>query len=100
MLTITKSATDKIKQLTGDESASLRIEVVRGPHGCVHGWNFGLDTKEADGLTIYESTGVKIVTDSDSATLIEGASVDYREDATAVGFTIDAPLASGGCGNH
>ena len=101
MLTVTESAAEKIKQLTGDESPALRIEVVRGPHGCVHGWNFGLDTDDSDGTTIYETEGVKIVTDSDSAPLIDNASVDYREDATAVGFTIDAPLAGhGGCGNH
>lgn len=104
MITLTESASEKIKQLTDDQPTALRIEVVRGPHGCVHGWNFAIDAAGADGETVYESAGVKIVTDAETVPLIEEASVDYREDATAIGFTIDAPMAGhgghGGCGNH
>lgn len=107
MLTLTDSATEKIKQLTDDKPAALRIEVVRGPHGCVHGWNFAIDPASADGNeTVYESAGVRIVADPETVPMIEEAAVDYREDATAVGFTIKAPQAghshggSGGCGNH
>lgn len=100
-ITLTESASEKIKQLTGDQSAALRIEVVRGPHGCVHGWNFAIDDDSGSGETVYDLAGVKIVTDAETVPLIEEASVDYREDATAVGFTIDAPQAGhGGCGNH
>lgn len=104
MITLTESASEKIKQLTDDRTAALRIEVVRGPHGCVHGWNFAIDADGADGETVYESAGVRVVAGAETVPLIEEASIDYREDATAVGFTIDAPQAGhgghGGCGNH
>jgi iron-sulfur cluster assembly protein len=47
---------------------------------------------------IFENAGMKIVIDPLSLQYMEGASIDYVEDAMGGGFKVDNPMATGSCG--
>ena len=55
-----------------------------------------------DGDNVLDLHGVRFIVDPETATTLEGASIDYTEDdLMRRGFTIDAPNAQaegGGCG--
>ena len=85
----------------GQPEAALRVIVV--PNG--HGAQYMLSLEDAvaeDDLALYESSGVRVIADADSAPLLDGASIDYSEGLMRSGFVIEnpniAPAQGGGCG--
>ena len=94
MVSVTPKAQEKLKELVdsnGVPEASLKVEVVRGPHGCVHGWRLSLaDTAGPEDIEVH-SGDTRILVGPELAEILEGASIDYREDAMGIGFTIKAP---------
>ncbi|MGD8458162.1 MAG: iron-sulfur cluster assembly accessory protein [Anaerolineales bacterium] len=60
-----------------------------------------LEESPMDSDTVKEFFGVKLVVDQVSANYLNGASIDYVEDARGSGFKIDNPnaVSSCGCGN-
>jgi len=99
MLTITPRARAELEGILASEpppGPAVRVEVVRGPHGCVHGWRLGIDDAErAEDLVVREGD-LRLLVAPDLEPLLEGALIDYREDATAIGFVINAPGAGHG----
>jgi len=100
VITLTDSATAKVDQLIkaeGDEDMALRVAV--RPGGC-SGFSYEMyfDTEfTADDNTI-ESDGVKVVVDSSSALMLEGATLDYKDGLEESGFSINNPNAERTCG--
>ena len=78
MVTITSVAEQKIKELMTEEKdvVGLRIYVRGG--GC-HGYQYGMafESKMSDDDTVIEKGDVKVIMDSQSAPLLQGAEVDY-----------------------
>ena len=74
----------------------MRVFVVGG--GC-SGYQYGMAlTNEVDEEdVVVEQHGVKLVVDQDSASLLEGAEIDYSEDIMKSGFTIHNPNAAKSC---
>jgi Fe-S cluster assembly iron-binding protein IscA len=108
MITVTPAAQDKLLEILDSEEANdsaVRVSVVRGPHGCVHGWSLGI-ANDAGPEDVIESFGkLNVIAESALEEALTGASIDYREDANGIGFIIDAPNGSGhgsggGCGGH
>ncbi len=108
MLTLTTEAQAQLTDIidsTDITDARVRVSVVRGPHGCVHGWSLGLEEEEhPDDLVLTFGT-LRLLVEHDLEEALEGATIDYRLDVNAIGFTIDAPGSQsngggGGCGNH
>ncbi len=105
MLSVTPRAQDKLSSVLksqGLSEASVRIVAVRGPHGCVHGWRLAIDDVTNREDTIVYAGEVRLLVESELADILEGASIDYREDALGIGFAIEAPNAPapghhGGC---
>lgn len=107
MVSLTPRAQEKLKDVlesSGTPQVAVRIGVVRGPHGCVHGWNLALEKAAGPGDTIVQAGAVRLLVEPELATILGGASIDYREDASGIGFTIDVPGAppaehehDGGC---
>ncbi len=95
MITVTEGARAKILELMksqGREGLALRFGVRgRGPGGFVYRLAF-IDASERDATDRQEeAAGLTVVIDADSAPLVEGASIDYVEQAGGGGFKIDNP---------
>lgn len=103
VITLTAIAIEKLKELMAKETdpyEGLRIYVKGG--GC-SGYQYGMafDSKISDDDTVIEKDGIKIIIDSQSAPLLEGAVVDYSDSLQGSGFSIKNPNARStcGCGN-
>jgi len=102
-ITVTDKAAEKAKAILterGTADAALRVFVVGG--GC-SGYQYGMTiarSREADDIEI-EHNGVRLLVDSRSAQMLDGAEIDYVDDLMKSGFTIYNPNAvhTCGCGN-
>ena len=101
MITISDTAADKLKGILDEEGqpeAALRVIVV--PNG--HGAQYMLALEEApkdDDMLVHEN-GVRVIVDTDSAPLLEGAEIDYSDGLMRSGFVISNPNLAptgGGC---
>jgi len=107
VITITPKAQEKLNKILASQSAAsgVRVSVVRGPHGCVHGWSLELeDERRFDDLVLMYGE-LELMVEPELVDALEDAAIDYREDGTGIGFKIDVPSTSGagshgGCGNH
>lgn len=96
MVSVTTRAQEKMQQVldsNGSPEALIRVAVIRGPHGCVHGWKLVIEGESAPGDTMVEAGDVRIVVEEELGDILDGASIDYREDGTAIGFTVHTPNA-------
>lgn len=100
LLKITDAAKDKIIDILAEDSnpnTKLRIYVQGG--GCA-GFNYGFtldDTCQEDDFKI-ETNGIELLVDAASATYLEGATVDYKQELMNSSFTIINPNAVTTCG--
>ena len=101
MLEVTSPALEKLKEVMqeqGKDNAGLRVIAVPGENGGVQDMmTMEKETQKDD--TVLDMEGVQFLMDSDSAPFLDGATIDYVEDLTRVGFVINNPMyAGGGCG--
>ncbi len=102
MITLTDSATSKVAELLKEEDdAALALRVAVRPGGC-SGFSyemfFDAETDgEADQLESY-GEHVRVVVDATSASLLTGATLDYKDGLQQTGFSIDNPNAQRTCG--
>ena len=100
MITLTPSATTKVRQLIeqeGDEKLALRVAV--RPGGCsgfAYEMFFEYDDAPIDIATEFD--GVRVVVDPSSAQLLTGAELDYKDGLEKSGFEIINPNAERTCG--
>lgn len=99
-VTITDSAARRIAALMADEanpSLMLRIAVSGG--GC-SGFQYGftLDDRRLDEDVLFERSGIKVVIDTTSLELIQGAELDFVEELVGSSFQVRNPNASSSCG--
>src|SRR5699024_9429913 len=88
------------KDMMAEEEESglyLRFGVKGG--GC-SGLSYGLgfDGERKDDDTEVEKQGLKILIDADSAGIVEGTTIDYKQNMMGGGFTIENPNAMVTCG--
>jgi iron-sulfur cluster insertion protein len=100
MITITTAAVTKLKELMAAEKEvyeGLRIYVRGG--GC-SGYQYGMafESKIEDDDIIVEKDGIKVIIDSQSMPLLQGAVVDYTDSLQGSGFAIKNPNAKSTCG--
>ena len=102
MITVTDGAASKIVALMAEEnktSGGLRVFVQGG--GC-SGFQYGLMIEEGEGDTsadrVFESNGVRLYIDPISLRYLGGAQVDFVDNLTGGGFTIQNPNAKSTCG--
>ena len=102
MISITESASEKVKELLaseGREGQALRV-FVKGMSCSGPAYGMALDDSTRPDDAIAEQFGVRILVDPQSAPYVEGAEIDYVERLMDRGFTITNPnaVSSGGCG--
>jgi len=100
MITITESATTRIKDIMIEENNSnskLRVFVQGG--GCSGmSYGFTIDEDTSDDDFIIKSDDINLLVDSASMQYLQGASIDYREDDMGSNFVISNPNAQTTCG--
>jgi iron-sulfur cluster insertion protein len=100
MITITESATAKIKDIIAEENKpdlKLRVGVQGG--GCAgFSYFFTLDDTQAEDDWDFEVNGVHVLVDSMSGGYLQGATVDYAEDIHGASFKITGMQAQTTCG--
>ena len=99
MITLTDTAASKVKNLIdeeGDDSLALRVAV--RPGGC-SGFSYEMffDTDVADDDNVTEYGEVRVVVDSSSALMLEGATLEFT-DGLESGFSNNNPNAQKTCG--
>jgi iron-sulfur cluster assembly accessory protein len=100
VITLTPTAATKVKTLLDAEGEpGLAIRVAVRPGGC-SGFSYEMffdsDVAAEDQTADYD--GVKVVVDPSSATLLTGATLDYKDGLQQAGFAIDNPNAQRTCG--
>ena len=103
MLEITSPALEKLKEVIqeqGEEEAALRVIAVPAEHGGVQ-YMMTMEKEVQKDDTILDMEGIRFLMDTDSEPFLEGATIDYVEELTRVGFVINNPMyaTGGGCGN-
>src|SRR5258705_13917438 len=101
MIEITESAVRQLRTLVGAEAAEkgLRIGIAKG--GC-SGLQYEMTLGAArPGDAVIERDGVKFFVDEESAQLLRGATLDYRDALTSAGFRNANPSGAppSGCGS-
>ena len=100
MITLTDAAATKVKDLIeaeGEPNLALRVAV--RPGGC-SGFSYEMffDSDRAADDNEADFDGVKVVVDSSSAELLQGATLDYKDGLQGAGFAIENPNAQRSCG--
>jgi iron-sulfur cluster insertion protein len=103
VITLTDSATTKVKELLDAEGApEMALRVAVRPGGC-SGFSYEMffDGDVAGDDEQADFQGVKVVVDPSSSQLLAGATLDYKDGLQDAGFSINNPNASRtcGCGN-
>jgi iron-sulfur cluster assembly protein len=100
MINVTDNAVRQLRVLLKEKAEAvpkgLRVQIVKG--GC-SGLNYemALDEKKS-GDAVVERDGVEFYIDNESASYLHGATLDFRDGLTAVGFQIVNPNAARTCG--
>jgi iron-sulfur cluster assembly accessory protein len=100
VITLTDTAASKVKDLIeaeGEPNLALRVAV--RPGGC-SGFSYEMffDTDVAEDDRLTDDQGVRVVVDSSSAELLQGATLDYKDGLQGAGFAIENPNAQRSCG--
>ena len=101
MITITDAAAGKVKELLASEGADdLALRVAVRPGGC-SGFSYemffdGEIASDDEQATFCDA--VKVVVDPQSAQLLDGATLDYKDGLEQSGFAITNPNATRTCG--
>jgi iron-sulfur cluster insertion protein len=100
MLTVTESAVTKIQDILAEENnTNLKLRVFVQGGGCSGmSYGFTLDETQNEDDWDLEISGVKVLVDSMSGGYLQGAVIDYQEDAMGATFSISNPQAKTTCG--
>ncbi len=100
---VTDAAVEKISELIaseGDESLALRMAV--RPGGC-SGFSYEMyfDSQIDPDDFVEEFGQVRVIVDPQSAEMVRGSTLDYKDGLMGAGFAIENPnvTRSCGCGN-
>ena len=104
MLNVTESAATKLTEILKEQGQDgmLRVMLTPTPNG---GFQhvLGVETEPKDDDIVLEYFNIKVVIDSVSAPLLEGAEIDYLDGLMRSGFVISNPNietpSGGGCGS-
>jgi iron-sulfur cluster assembly accessory protein len=100
---LTDTAVAKVRELiASEEEAGLALRMAVRPGGC-SGFSYEMyfDAAIDDEDIVEEFDDVKVAVDPQSAEMVRGSTLDYKEGLMGAGFAIDNPnvTRSCGCGN-
>ncbi len=99
-ISLTDAASVKVAELLAQEgNADLALRVAVRPGGC-SGFSYEMffDTDVAADDVVSSFGAVRVVVDPSSASLLTGATLDFKDGLQGAGFSIENPNASRTCG--
>ncbi len=99
-VTLTESASDRVKEMIDKRGSGLGLRVSTKISGCA-GFSYVVDYADDidDEDAVFESHGVKVVVDPGSLEKIDGMEIDYvRESLLNEGFDFKNPNVKDSCG--
>ena len=102
-ITLTDKAVDKVRELISEEGEpGLALRVAVRPGGCSgfsYEMYFDAETDSSDIVESFED--VQVLVDPQSAEMVRGSTLDYKDGLMGAGFAIENPnvTRSCGCGN-
>ena len=100
MINVTDSAVRQLRTLlearAEDSRKGLRVQIAKGGCSGLH-YEMALDQKK-EGDAVVERDGMQFLVDGESIAYLRGATLDFRDGLTGVGFHIENPNASRTCG--
>ena len=79
------------------EAKALRVAVLGG--GCSgFQYEFALDGAAADGDTVIESQGQRVLVDAESLPFLAGSVIDFKDELIGARFAVENPNATATCG--
>lgn len=100
MIQLTDSAVSAVSRFIDSANkpvVGLRIRVEDG--GC-SGFKYGMKLEEdvAEDDQVYDISGLKVLVDANSDTLLDGVTVDFLDGLDGSGFKFENPNANQSCG--
>lgn len=96
MLTLTESASSKIKDLIAEEgNPDIKVRLFIQGGGC-SGFNYGFTFDEIQNEDDWEIDGLLV--DAMSMQYLEGATINWKKELMGSSFVIDNPNATHTCG--
>lgn len=100
---LTDSAVAKVRELiAAEDDAGLALRMAVRPGGC-SGFSYEMyfDSEVDDSDIVEEFEDVRVLVDPQSAEMVRGSTLDYKEGLMGAGFAIDNPNVTRtcGCGN-
>ncbi len=100
MINVTDSAVRQLRTLlearAENSRKGLRVQIAKGGCSGLH-YEMALDQKK-EGDAVVEREGLQFLVDGESIPYLRGATLDFRDGLTGVGFHIENPNASRTCG--
>ncbi len=100
-VSLTDAATAKVAELLAEEEGAeaLALRVAVRPGGCSgYSYDMFFDSEVADDDIVRTFGAVKVAVDPESAELLRGSTLDYRDGLQGAGFHISNPNATRTCG--
>ena len=103
LIEVTPLAAQRLSQVLseqGEDGSLLRIMVTPGAHGGFQ-YMLGVEQEPKDDDIVIDTETVRVLVDSESAPMVEGAQIDYVDGLMRSGFVISNPNfqgQAGGCG--
>ena len=102
LVDITPLAAEKLQEAMteqGEVGSFLRVMVTPNEHGGVQ-YMLGLEKEPSEDDLTIEADSLRLLVDSESAPLVDGAQIDYIDGLMRSGFVISNPNipSTGGCG--
>ena len=99
-VTLTDGAATKVAALLAQEgNPELALRVAVRPGGCSgYSYEMFFDSEIADDDVVRSFGEVKVVVDPESADLLKGSTLEYKDGLQGAGFHISNPNASRTCG--
>lgn len=103
ILNITEAAGHQIKEMMKEEGGDVRLRFGVKGGGCSGlSYAMGFEDEINEELDLLEdSSGIPVVINRQDAAIVEGTTIDYKQNMMGGGFTIDNPnaIVSCGCGS-
>jgi iron-sulfur cluster assembly protein len=100
MINVTDNAVRQLQSLLSQRAANsrkgLRVQVAKGGCSGLH-YEMTLDERK-EGDAVVERDGMQILIDGDSIPYLRGATLDFSDGLTGIGFRVVNPNASRTCG--
>ncbi|MFD2760700.1 HesB/IscA family protein [Lentibacillus juripiscarius] len=103
VISITDGARDQVKEMMKDESEGVRLRFGIKGGGCSGlSYSLGFEYDVNEELDMVEDiNGIPVVIHKQDAPIIEGTTIDFKQNMMGGGFSIDNPnaIVSCGCGS-